>query len=102
VPTRITRFYHPSQNATARASIDQAYDTAKSHAHDLLANRPQFKKNGIWLGKLESANAGGVAFKVDTPLTIPGGTAGDGTIYLHFKCDSGTLTVDVSNVIWSE
>jgi hypothetical protein len=144
VPARIRHFFHTSENTTARALIGQAYDTAKSHSHDLLANAPEFLSQAVWRGRLDSvviqtsswaggtppttldmmissdsdgdvilvptttatlepgvttANIGGVAYKVDCPLTIVAGAKGDSTIYVHFKCDSGTLTVDVSTVV---
>ncbi len=51
---------------------------------------------------LTTASAGGAAYKVDTPLTIIGGAAGDSTIYIHVKTDSGTLTLDNTTVTWSE
>ncbi len=51
---------------------------------------------------LTTANAGGVSYRVDAPLSIVGGNVGDGTIYLHIKTDSGTLTLDGSAVYWSE
>ncbi len=51
---------------------------------------------------LTTASSGGAAFKVATPLTIVAGSAGDGTLYIHVKTDSGTLTLDNTTVIWSE
>lgn len=51
---------------------------------------------------LTTANAGGVAYKVDTSLTIPSGSAGDSTIYIFVKTNSGTLTLDATTVTWAE
>lgn len=49
-----------------------------------------------------TANAGGVSYKVDTPLTIIAGAAGDSTVYVFTKADNGTFTLDNTTLVWSE
>lgn len=51
---------------------------------------------------ITTATAGNVAYKIDVPVQLPVGGPGAGTIYLFIKTDAGTVTLDASQLSWSE
>jgi hypothetical protein len=51
---------------------------------------------------ITTATAGSVAFKMDTPILQGGPSVGDGTFYIFFKVDVGSVAISSSVLTWSE
>ena len=104
--TRTNSFMHPVRDTTPIASVNTSYATARRHTLALGS----FPAGSAWTGHVSSiviqefepgvttGTDGGLTIVLEFILSTPT----DDTVYMFYKTDAGTVTVDSVTINWKE
>ena len=90
---RVNHYYHKVTDSTAIAAVGTSFATAKKHTIQLGS----FPDGSAWTG-ITTATDGSVTYVLDFIQATPT----NDTVYIFYKTDTGTVTIDSVTLTWEE